>query len=87
MKAIVNRGQKIINIGNVILLPDGRLDDEKTVTSALANPVIQSLVRKGALSVEEKAAEKAETTKPSGEVDRTASSGDSPDSAKAKSKK
>lgn len=87
MKTIINKGQKIINIGNVILLPDGSLSDENTVTTALENPVIQSLVRKGVLMVEEKAAEKAETAKPSGGTDRTASSGDSPDSTKAKSQK
>lgn len=87
MKTIVNKGQKIVNIGNVILLPDGKLDDENTVIAALANPVIQSLVRKGVLAVEEKTAEKAETVKPNDEADSTATSGDSPDSTKAKSKK
>lgn len=87
MKTIVNKGQKIVNIGNVILLPDGKLDDENTVTAALVNPVIQSLVRKGMLAVEEKTAEKAEIVKPNDEADSTATSGDSPDSTKAKPKK
>lgn len=81
MKTIINKGQKIINIGNVILLPDGSLSDENAVTTALKNPVIQSLVRKGVLVVEEKAAAPAANTS------ATDTSGDNSEAVKAKSKK
>lgn len=60
MKVIVNKGQKIINIGTVALLPDAELSDAKAVETALANPVIKSLINKGKLVVKEKAAKKAE---------------------------
>lgn len=82
MKTIINKGQKIINIGNVILLPDGSLSDENTVTTALENPVIQSLVKKGVLVVEEKAA-KAIAEK----VTFADTSGDNSEAIKAKTKK
>ena len=88
MKVIVNKGQKIINIGNVALLPDCKLDDEKAVETALANPVIKSLVKKGVLVVKEKTEKKAEAAKTTDESGESAGTGeDTPDNAKAKAKK
>lgn len=82
MKIIINKGQKIVNIGSITLLPDGSLSDENTVTTALKNPVIQSLMRKGILVVEDKA------VKTAAEKATAADTGaDNSEAAKTKAKK